>query len=123
MGRIHRGLAVAFVLSAAAVADTTPPQLVSFSVSPLSADTSAGPATLTVTIAARDDSNGFDTGPTGNGRIVFTNDSGSNVFGRQSLPIASGTATSPVFQFVLTVPQFTPAGTYRISLTLVDLAF
>src|SRR6266566_4756053 len=118
------GPAAAFVLfAAAATADTTPPQLVSFSVSPLSADTSSGPAALTVSIGARDDSNGFDTSASGNGRIVFTSDSGTTVFGRQSLPVTGGTATSPVFQLVLSVPQFSPAGTYRISLTLEDTAF
>jgi len=129
MGRIFRlprlrGPAAALALfAAAAAADTTPPQLINLSVSPLSADTSSGPAAVTVSIAARDDANGFDTVGSGNGRIVFTSDSGTSVFGRQSLPVTGGTATSPVFQFVLTVPQFTPAGTYRISLTLEDTAF
>src|SRR5258708_15642531 len=118
-----RGPAAAFVLfAAAAAADTTPPQLVSFSVSPLSADTSSGPAALTISISARDDANGFDTGASGNGRIVFTSDSGTTVFGRQSLPVTGGTATSPLFQLGITVPQLNPAGAPRITLALVDNA-
>jgi hypothetical protein len=126
MGHVSAGRCVPLALilfAATATADTTPPQLVSLSVSPLSADTSSGPATLTIAITARDDNNGFDTSSTGNGRIVFSNESATSVFGRQSLPITGGTSTNPVFQFTLSVPQSSPAGTYRISLTLVDNAF
>ena len=116
------GSAIAFVVfTAVSAADTNSPQLLSFNVAPQFVDTSSGPTTMSVTIAARDDSSGFG-GSVGNGSIAFTHESGTTVFGRQMLPITAGTTTFPVFQFLLTVPQFSPPGIYRISLVLVDNA-
>ena len=82
-----RRTVAAFVLFAGyAVADNTPPQLVNFSISPVSVDTSAGPATLNVSIAAQDNSNGFGGNAAGNGSISLALQSGTTVFSRQSLP-------------------------------------
>ncbi len=118
-----RRTVAAFVLFAGyAVADNTPPQLVNFSISPLSVDTSAGPATLNVSIAAQDDSNGFGGNAAGNGSLSLALQSGTTVFSRQSLPMTGGTTTSPVFQFAFALPQFSPAGVYSIGITLVDNA-
>jgi len=118
------GCAVAaFVLFAGyATADNTPPQLVSFSISPLSVDTSAGPATLNVFIAAQDNNNGFGANAAGNGSISLALQSGTTIFSRQSLPMTGGTSTNPIFQFGFTVPQFSPSGVYSIGITLVDNA-
>jgi Viral BACON domain len=118
------GCAVAaFVLFAGyATADATPPLLVSFSISPLSVDTSAGAATLNVFIAAQDNSNGFGANAAGNGSISLALQSGTTVFSRQSLPMTGGTSTNPIFQFGFTVPQFSPSGVYSIGITLVDNA-
>jgi hypothetical protein len=118
-----QGIAVVLALCAPAAADTTPPQLVGFSISPLLADISSGPAALTVTIAARNESNGFDSGVANSGSIVLTHESGTSVFGRQNLPMTGGTTTNPVFQFTLNVPKENLPGVYHISILLVDNAF
>ena len=113
----------AFALFAgSAAADNTPPQLVSFNISPLSVDTSAGPATLNISITAQDIGNGFGSNAAGNGSISLALQSGNTVFSRQSLPMTGGTSTNPVFQFGFTVPQFSPSGIYSIGITLVDNA-
>src|SRR5262245_24997528 len=78
-------------------ADTTPPELVSFSVSPLVIDTSTGPATISVRIEAHDDLSGFGSDSTGSGSIDIRHSSGGNPFGRGSLPITGGTSLDPVF--------------------------
>jgi hypothetical protein len=110
------------LFAGSAAADNTPPQLVSFSISPLSVDTSAGPATLNVTVAAQDNSNGFGSNAAGNGSISLALQSGNTVFSRQSLPMTGGTSTNPVFQFGFALPQFSPSGAYSIGITLVDNA-
>ena len=115
-------IGVALAAAGVAAADSTPPQLINFSVSPQSVDTSAGPATLTVSITAQDQSNGFGNNPAGNGSLTLSLPSGSTVISRQGFAITSGTSTNPFFQFALTLPQFTPAGTYSIGLTLTDNA-
>jgi uncharacterized protein (TIGR03437 family) len=113
----------AFVFFAgSAAADNTPPQLVSFSISPLSVDTSAGPATLNISISAQDNSNGFGSNAAGNGSISLALQSGNTIFSRQSLPVTGGTLTNPIFQFGFTLPQFSPSGAYSIGITLVDNA-
>ena len=120
--RLRRAVAAFVLLAGSAAADKTPPQLVTFSISPLSVDTSAGPATLNVSITAQDVSNGFGSNAAGNGSISLSLQSGNTVFSRQSLPMTGGTSTSPVFQFGFTVPQFSPSGVYSIGITLVDNA-
>jgi len=117
------GAVAAFVLFAgAAAADTTPPQLINFSISPLTVDTSSGPATLNVSISAQDISNGFGANAAGNGSLSLALQSGSTVFSRQSLPITGGSSTNPIFQFAFALPQFSPPGNYAIGITLVDNA-
>ncbi|MCX6621199.1 MAG: hypothetical protein NTY38_08975 [Acidobacteria bacterium] len=95
----------------------------SFSISPTTVDTSSGPVTLNVRIAASDDLSGFGSGSTGNGSIDLRQPSGGNPFGRGSLPITGGTNLNPIFEFTLTVPQFSPSGPYPISIVLVDNVF
>lgn len=120
---VSRGAVAALVLFArAAAADATPPQLINFSISPLSVDTSSGPATLNVSISAQDISNGFGANAAGNGSLSLALQSGTTVFSRQSLPITGGSSTNPVFQFAFTLPQFSPPGNYAIGITLVDNA-
>ena len=113
----------AFVLFAGvAAADNTPPQLVNFNLTPLTVDTSAGPATLNVSISAQDTTNGFGVNAAGNGSLSFSLQSGNTIFSRQGLPMTGGTITNPIFQFAFTLPQFSPPGMYAISITLVDNA-
>src|SRR5260370_38693195 len=112
------GAVAAFVLFAgSAGADATPPQLVSFSISPLSVDTSSGPATLNVSISAQD-SNGFGANAAGNGSLSLALQSGTTVFSRQRLPITGGSSTNPAFQFPFPLRQFSPQGNYAFGITL-----
>ena len=103
--------------------DTAPPQLVAFTVSPLVVDTTAGPATVTVHIEATDDRSGFGSGSTGNGSIDVRHSSDANPVGRGSLPLTSGTALHPSFDFTLSFPQASQPGSYPINLELIDNAF
>ena len=104
-----------------AAPDTTPPQLLAFTVSPLVVYTTAVPATVTVHIEAMDDLSGFGSG--GNGSIDVRHVSGANPVGRGSLPITGGTLLHPSFDFTLTFPQFSQAGAYPINLDLIDKVF
>jgi uncharacterized protein (TIGR03437 family) len=112
-----------FAPAAIAQSDTKAPQLISFSIGPTTVDVSSGPATLTVRVVATDDLSGFGSGSTGNGSIDIRHTSGASPFGRGSLPMTGGTTLNPVFDFTLTVPQFSQAGTYPINLTLIDNVF
>ena len=129
MGLRRSGLAAALALTGLALglarvaaADATPPQLLSFSVSPASIDSSAGTSTLTFSITAQDASNGIGASAAAASGISLSLQSGSNIISKQGLPITGGTATTPVYQFSIAVPQFTPAGVYAIALTLTDNA-
>ncbi|HKY39642.1 MAG TPA: hypothetical protein VJN18_27075 [Polyangiaceae bacterium] len=110
-------------IAVSSVSDTTPPSLISLSASPLSIDTSSGPATVTVRIEAQDDVSGFGSGSTGNGSIDVRHSSGANPVGHGSLPITAGTLLHPIFDLTLTFPQFSQAGTYPIQLHLLDNVF
>jgi len=103
--------------------DTTAPELLDFSLSATSVDTTAGPATVTVRIEAQDDLSGFGSGSTGNGWIDVRHTSGANPVGWGSLPITGGTLLHPIFELTLTFPQFSPAGSYPITLELLDNVF
>jgi hypothetical protein len=116
-----RGLPSAIQVTS--VSDTLPPQLVAFTVSPLAVDTSAGPATVTVHIEATDDLSGFGGGGTGNGSIDMRHSSGTNPVGSGSLPITGGTLLHPTFDFTLTFPRSSQAGSYPINLVLIDNVF
>ncbi len=105
-----------------AAGESTLPQLVGFSIAPSSVDSSAGPASFTISISAQDSGAGFGNNAASNGSITLSLVSGATVISHQGLPITSGTGANPSFQFALTVPQFTPAGTYAINLTLTDTA-
>jgi hypothetical protein len=103
--------------------DNTPPELVDFQVNPQVINTTNGEATVHVRIEARDDLSGFGSGSTGNGSIDIRSPSTQQAAGRGSLPITSGTNLEPVFEFDLTFPQFSQAGTWNISLVLIDNVF
>src|SRR6266446_7028361 len=77
--RLRRAVAAFALFAGSAAADNTPPQLVSFSISPVAVDTSAGPATLNVSITAQDISNGFGSNAAGNGSISLALQSGNTV--------------------------------------------
>jgi len=103
--------------------DTTPPELINLEVTPQMVDTSMGSATIHILIEAQDDISGFGGGTgTGNGSIDIRSLSGQPV-GRGSLPITGGDNLNPIFEFDLTFPQFSEAGTWNISLVLIDNVF
>ena len=94
-----------------------------FWVSTTAVDVSAGAAEIQVRIEASDDLAGFGSGSTGNGSIDIRHTDGSNPFGRGSLPITGGTLLNPTFEFTLTVPAFSKAGEYPITLRVIDNVF
>lgn len=110
-------------ITTAQVADTTPPQLVSFSITPVQIDASAGPVVIAVRIEATDDLAGFGSGSTGSGSIDIRHSSGSNPIGSGSLPITGGDTLNPVFEFNLTMPRYSKQGLYPINIRLIDNVF
>lgn len=123
----HIGIALLFAvlfLSFAnninAQSDTTPPQLASFSFNPTSIDTSASSQTVTVTLRITDNLSGFQTGS-----ISFRSPSGQqNIgYGFSSSNRVSGNSLDGIYQVAVIFPQYSEAGTWRISLVgLTDVA-
>lgn len=107
------------VITITSDSDTTPPQLLGLSVTPLQVD-STGAVAITVRIEASDDLAGFGSGGTGNGAFDIRHVSGGNPFGVGSLAISGGDALHPVFEFSVTMPEFSPLGEYPFSLSLLD---
>ncbi len=93
-------------------ADTTPPQLTMLGLSPSSVNTTSASATLTFTATLTDDLSGVSTfelrltSPSGNqSRTAFAS----------STNRVSGSAQSGGYSFMLTMPQFSEAGTWTLS--------
>jgi hypothetical protein len=94
------------------VQDTTPPQLVAFSYSPMSIDTSSGSQDVTFTARITDNISGFLAGG-----LSFRSPSGQQFRGTSfQYPnnLTSGTAQDGTYQFLISFPQFSEAGTWRI---------
>jgi len=96
---------------ASGIEDTTPPELVSFTVSPLVVDTSTGSASVSVRIEARDDISGLDRGGWSTGQLSFRHTSESNAVAGVLL-ITGGTNLEPIFEFDLTFPQLIGIGNH-----------
>ena len=99
-------------LQVASVPDTTPPQLVSFSFAPTSVDVSGGAQDVTITVQVTDDLSGF-----GSGSLEFLSPTGQHAlsvgFGSYNT-FVSGNALNGIYQAMMTVPQFSEAGTWNL---------
>ncbi len=95
--------------------DITAPQLVSFSLSPTSINTGAGPATITVTAGITDDLSG--TGNDGGrlyGEVRFLSPNGQLADATFYGARISGTPTNGTFQTNMTIPFLAEHGTWTI---------
>jgi hypothetical protein len=105
--------------------DAGPPTLVDFSFTPTSVDTTSGPQTITVTAHITDDLAG-NAGPgyfSSPSQVRFVSPSGNqSVWAMMSgYERISGTPTDGVYEYKLTLPQFSEQGTWHVaSLMLVD---
>lgn len=96
--------------------DTTPPVLTGFTLSASTADTSAGPVAVTVTVSCTDDLSGiagatvYARAPAGAGRFV----SGSSQSGGGAGVLSCSLSVS------LTWPQYSVGGGWPLSLVLTD---
>jgi hypothetical protein len=120
---------IVFVLGATsgrsgAAADTSAPVLVSLSISPSSVDTSAGPATITITARLTDQSSPSIGGTAPLSRVVLTGPSGNQqaiAYISQAQRI-SGTATDGTYRSTTTIPWHAEPGRWGASAVLVDIS-
>ena len=107
------------------VGDITAPVLAGFSISPATVDTSAAPATITVTARITDDVSGF-TNPSGccySYSFYFTSASGrsSQSFSFDASKRISGTAQDGTYRTTITLPRYAEQGTWQLVLQYVYL--
>ena len=117
------GMPSQFQIVSTAQNDSTAPTLTGFSLSNTVFDLGAGPASVTVSIAALDDLAGFDldlSGSFGNGSLALFRADGTYLGGRGSLPVTAGTPTDATLGFVLDLPQGAAPGEYEVLLNLTD---
>ena len=93
--------------TAFSVDDTTPPELVDFSISPVSVDTSGGSASITLTARLTDDLSGARSFS-----VVFQSPSGQSV--ATGLGRIAGTALDGTYQGTLIIPQFAEQATWTV---------
>jgi serine protease len=108
------GFPTSFTQTGSAIADTTAPQLASFSFSPTSIDTASASQVVVVTARITDDIAGYAEGSLV-GEVRFFSPSGSQFvdaafyYSRDKI---SGTATDAIFQVTMTISQFAEQGTW-----------
>ena len=108
--------ALAAALATPASAETTPPALTGVSISPSTINTSGGARTVTISVAATDAGSGVHVvraglaGPTG---VQFD----TSFFGTPT----SGTPNDGVWDLQVTLPRFSPQGTYLLTIEVVDI--
>jgi hypothetical protein len=95
--------------------DTTPPTLESFSISPPTVDTSAGPATIAFTARITDDLSGVLRSGTIS-QVRFASPSGQSVTAvfYESTQV-SGTPMDGTYEHAVTIPQFSEPGTWTLT--------
>lgn len=110
--------APAFAPPALAQSDTTPPVLNEFAFSPVSIDTSTGPATVLVTFRAADSTGVASV------RATFSNrEVASDPRGCEATTPETGSAQDGVYRCAVEFPQFSSGGTWRVLVVeLVDTA-
>ncbi len=107
--------AFAGALAAPASAETNPPTLTTLTLAPDTVNTSTSARTVTIDITATDDFSGIHVvraglkGPTG---VQFD----TSFFGEPS----TGTPTNGTWRLDVTLPQYSPQGTYELTVELVD---
>lgn len=111
---------------ASAQEDVTPPVVTGFSLSPATIDTSAGPATLTLTMQASDDLTGICAPPSLppcgsfiSPAQVRLQHSGSQQTKFGLFSLVAGTLDSGTFEAQVTFPQFSGAGTWDVASLMV----
>lgn len=112
--QLYENVATFSVVSA--TPDTAAPVLTGFSFSPTFIDTSAGPATVTVTVDFTDDLVG------GVGlQPYFRSPSGSQYTASSDLTLISGDWNGGTVQFEMQFPQFSEDGTWKADITMEDM--
>ncbi len=98
--------------------DTESPTLTSFSAAPHSIDTSTAPAAIGFDLTATDDLAGIDQAAS----MVVVNGPGGQQAIETSLQLVSGTPTNGAYHASVTIPRYSPQGTWTVGLLLVDAA-
>ena len=94
-----------------AAEDLTPPELIEFSYTPDSIDTSTGPATVTFTMRITDDISGYDSGYI----VIYSPSGGQSVFGfANASNRISGDAMDGIYEVNAQFPQYGEVGTWHI---------
>jgi RHS repeat-associated protein len=109
----------------AQTSDTTPPQLVGLAFTPPTINVSSAPQVVTVTLQVTDDLSGADFSPSRGSTLEFISPSGNQIqiLNASSLTLLSGTPLNGSWSGTMTFPQFSEAGTWKISfVTLFDAA-
>jgi hypothetical protein len=113
------GLTASF--SQTGVGDTTPPRFAGLTFTPASIDTSAAARTVTARVRITDDLSGFDSAPTGGGSgsasISLRGPNGSSNLSLYVQPYnrVSGTARDGIYESTVTIPRYSPPGTWDVS--------
>jgi IPT/TIG domain len=97
-------------VSVTSSADTEPPALASFALSPASVNTMTASETVTVTAEITDNLSGFD-----HGSVVFESPNGKVLTNIASFTKISGTATSGVYEAKVVFKPYVQGGTWKVS--------
>jgi Ca2+-binding RTX toxin-like protein len=100
------------------VGDLGGPALTNFTLAPPTIDTSGASASVNFDLTATDDLSGIDPA---NSKVIIHGPSGAPTFAAP-LQFVSGSATNGVYHATITVPRYSPQGTWRVELRLVDNA-
>jgi elongation factor P hydroxylase len=112
MTRIFIRLGLVFsCFSLSVIADTSPPEIVSFDFTPKTVDVSNGPAEITFTARIRDTQSGFD-----NGNFYFRSpsDQQSLYAGFWEWERISGTAQDGIYETTVIIPQYSEVGIWEV---------
>lgn len=96
-------------------ADTTPPTLVGFSITPRTVDTSTADQTITLTAHITDDISGVLEGPGLVSQLNFRSPSGNRLLGATFSTRASGTHTDGVYTYPARLAMGSEQGTWTLS--------
>src|SRR5262249_44829278 len=105
------------VLVSDANPDMDPPQLLAVAFSLASIDVGAGSQSMTVSLVLRDDLSGVNQGSAGVDDFVMTSPSGkqSRRLSINQFQLISGSNTVGMYRAILTVPQYSEPGVWKVS--------
>lgn len=103
-----KGLPAAVTVTS--TADTQPPALASFAISPSSVNTTAASETVTVTAEITDNLSGFD-----HGSVVFESPNGKVLTNIASFSRISGSSTSGLYEAKVVFKPYVQGGTWKVS--------